>query len=56
MLRAETGYPGEIGQGQSIIQMGFDVVVLSHQALTGQAIRFKHHRRRVDKPSKKRPT
>src|SRR6516225_397123 len=39
MIGAETGYSGEIGQRQPIIQMGFDVVPHSLQALAGQPVR-----------------
>ena len=33
VIGAETGYPGEIGQRQSIIQMGFDIVTYPLQAI-----------------------
>ena len=35
VIRAETRHPGEIGQRQSIIQMGFDIVTYPLQAIAG---------------------
>ncbi len=53
MIRAETGHASEIGQGQSIIQMGFDVVLYPLQAVAGQPVRrLEHERRLIDKTAR----
>ena len=50
MIRTETGYASEIGQGQPVIQVGFDVVSHSLQALAGQPVRrFEQERRLINK-------
>jgi hypothetical protein len=35
VIGAETGNPGEIGQRQSVIEMGFDIIAYSLQAIAG---------------------
>jgi len=50
VVRAETGHASEIGQGQPVIQVGFDVVPHSLQALAGQPVRrFEQERRLINK-------
>src|SRR5215469_50389 len=53
VIRAETGHASEIGQGQPIVQMGFDVFPHSLQPVARQSIRrLEREHRSIDKTSR----